>query len=151
MRLFEDPTANNTGLTSEAAAMSVLRFCDGLIIEDLTGLYASTENGSALRPNYDFPGFLVYDVVFGGELPQDLVVRTVDPTITDDNAGMVYLACTDATAVIYYSLGGEAVQPGSAAQLYSNSFLVDSGAVVRAVALAPNRLPSNLVQGVVTF
>jgi hypothetical protein len=149
VRIFEDPKVNNTGLTSEDVGLSVLRWVDGLVIEDLTELYGDTDQ-EALRPNSDYEGFLVHDVVFVGELPQDMLARTTAPGITEAD-GVVTLTCIDAGAEIYYTVtaaGDDLTGPeiGNAEQLYSAPFTVAVGDVVRVQALATGKLPSHLAR-----
>jgi Chitobiase/beta-hexosaminidase C-terminal domain len=148
LRTFEDPKVNNTGLTAEDVALANLAWMDGLIIEDLTQLYPG-QKGPSLKPNYDYPGFLVYDTVLAGKLPQNAVSRTVDPSITDDGAGNVTLACGDSAAGIFYTLDGSCPQPGSTAASsptlpYTSPILVISGTVIRFVAWNPALLPSHV-------
>ena len=91
IRTFEDPKINNTNLSAEDVALANLRwFGDGLVIAGLLAIYPST-SGPALKPNYDYPGFLVYDTVLRGQLPQDFPGRTPQPIITNDNSGNVTL------------------------------------------------------------
>ena len=137
-------------------ALANLRwFGDGLVIAGLLAIYPSTR-GPALKPNYDFPGFLVYDTVLRGQLPQDFPGRTAQPSIAADNAGNVTLACSDGAAGIYYTLDGSMPQPGDtsgagATKVYSATFTVASGTVVRALAWNAAILPSDVNQAVITF
>ena len=148
IRTLEDPKINNTNLTAEDVALANLRwFGDGLVIAGLLAIYPSTR-GPALKPNYDYPGFLVYDTVLRGQLPQDYPGRTAQPTI-GDNAGNVTLACSDGAAGIYYTLDGSMPQPGDtsgtgATKVYSAPFAVASGTVVRCLAWNPAFLHSDV-------
>jgi hypothetical protein len=156
IRTFEDPKINNTNLTAEDVALANLRwFGDGLVIAGLLAIYPSTR-GPALKPNYDYPGFLVYDTVLRGQLPQDFPGRTAQPTIAGDNSGTVTLACADGAAGIYYTLDGSMPQPGDTSaenvtRVYSTTFTVPSGTVVRALAWNPAILPSDVDQETITF
>src|SRR5262249_21919119 len=129
IRTFEDPKVNNTGLSAEDVALANLHwFGDGLIIAGLTTIYPDTK-GPALKPNYNFPGFLVYDTVLRGKLPSDYQGRTAQPSIADDNAGNVTLTCTDDAAGIFYTLDGSMPQPGDitgsgSTRVYAGSFNV---------------------------
>lgn len=154
IRTFEDPKINNTGFSAEDVGMANLAWLDGLIIEDLTQLYPG-QKGPALRPNYDYPGFLVYDTVLAGKLPQGALSRTAEPTISDDGAGHVTLACTDSAAAIYHTLDGSCPQPGLVAGavtlVYANPFPVASGTVVRFIAWNTALLPSNVNKATVNI
>ena len=106
------PKINNTNLSAEDVALANLRwFGDGLVIAGLLAIYPST-NGPALKPNYDYPGFLVYDTVLRGQLPQDFPGRTPQPDIINNDAGNVTLTCSDGAAGIYYTIDGSMPQPG---------------------------------------
>jgi Fn3 domain-containing protein len=156
IRTFEDPKINNTELSAEDVALANLRwFGDGLVIAGLLAIYPSTR-GAALKPNYDFPGFLVYDTVLRGQLPQDFPGRTAQPTIAGDIAGNVTLACSDGAAGIFYTLDGSMPQPGdisgaAATSVYSAPFAVASGTVVRALAWNQTVLPSDVNRETITF
>lgn len=147
IRTFEDPKVNNTGLSAEDVALANLQwFGDGLLIAGLTEIFPD-KKGPALKPNYDFPGFLVYDTVLTGELPQDYVGRTPQPVITDDNAGNVTINCADPNALVYYALGGVMPHPGDQSGtgntiVYNGPFQVPSGTVLRVLAYNQNLLPS---------
>ena len=155
IRTFEDPKINNTNLSAEDVALANLRwFGDGLVIAGLLAIYPSTR-GPALKPNYDFPGFLVYDTVLRGQLPQDFPGRTTQPTIANVS-GNVTLACADGAAGIYYTLDGSMPQPGDtsaagATKVYSTTFTVASGTAVRALAWNPAILPSDVDQATINF
>jgi hypothetical protein len=156
IRTFEDPKINNTNLTAEDVALANLRwFGDGLVIAGLLAIFPSTR-GPALKPNYDYPGFLVYDTVLRGQLPQDFPGRTTQPIIASDNAGNVTLACGDVAAAIFYTLDGSMPQPGDttgagATKVYAASFTVASGTVVRCLAWNPAVLPSDVDQSTVNY
>lgn len=156
IRTFEDPKINNTNLTAEDVALANLHwFGDGLIIAGLLAIYPSTE-GPVLKPNYDYAGFLVYDTVLRGQLPQDFPGRTAQPIIADDNAGNVTLACSDGGAGIYYTLDGSMPQPGDTSgsgptQIYSTPFAVATGTVVRCLAWNPAILPSDVDRATINF
>lgn len=156
IRTFEDPKVNNTGLSAEDVALANLAwFGDGLVIAGLLAIYPST-NGPALKPNYDFPGFLAYDTVLQGKLPQDFPGRTIQPTIADDNAGNVTLACADSAATIYYTLDHTMPQPGDTSgsgstKVYSGSFNVPSGTVIRCLGWNPTILPSDVDQATINY
>lgn len=156
IRTFEDPKINNTGLSAEDVALANLAwFGDGLVIAGLLAVYPSTK-GPALKPNYDFPGFLVYDTVLQGKLPQDFPGRTVQPTIADDDAGNVTLACADGAATIYYTLDRTMPQPGdtsgsASTKVYSGSFNVPSGTVIRCLGWNPAILPSDVDQATINY
>jgi len=154
IRVFEDPVSNNIGLSAEDVGLEVLRWLDGMIIEDLTEVLAARTKGPALRPNYDYPGYLVYDATFEGQLPQDMLSRTAAPEIADDDAGTVTLSCADTSASIYYTISGTMPQLGEEegdTLVYTAPFVVPDGAAVRAVAWDPSgtKLPSDVVKGVV--
>jgi hypothetical protein len=156
IRTFEDPKINNTGLSAEDVALQNLYwFGDGLIIAGLIAIYPDNK-GPALKPNYDYPGFLVYDTVIRGKLPQDYPGRTAQPTIVDDNAGNVTLACSDDAAGIYFTLNGTMPQPGdqsgsSSTQLYGAPFNVPTGTVIRCLAWNPTILPSDVDQATINY
>ncbi len=156
IRTFEDPKINNTDLSAEDVALANLRwFGDGLVIAGLLAIYPNT-NGSALKPNYDYPGFLVYDTVLRGQLPQDYPGRTSQPSITNDNAGSVTLTCSEGAAGIYYTLDGSMPQPGDTSgtgstQLYTAPFTVSSGTVVRCLAWNSAILPSDVDQATISY
>src|SRR6185312_1576041 len=156
IRTFEDPKINNTGLSAEDVALANLRwFGDGLVIAGLLAIYASTK-GPALKPNYDYPGFLVYDTVLRGQLPQDFSGRTTQPTISDDNAGNVTLACDDGAAGIYYTLDQTMPQPGDTSgsgstKVYSTPFNVPSGTIIRCLGWNPAILPSDVDQATINY
>lgn len=154
IRTFEDPKINNTDLSAEDVALQNLHwFGDGLIIAGLITIYPNG-TGPALKPNYDYPGFLVYDTVLRGKLPQDYPGRTVQPTIVDDNAGNVTLACSDGAAVIYYTLDGTMPQPGggpAATLVYAAPFNVPNGTVIRCLGWNPAILPSDVDQATINY
>jgi len=151
IRTIEDPKINTTNLSAEDVALANLRwFGDGLVIGGLLAIYPNT-NGPALKPNYDFPGFLVYDTVLRGQLAQDFLGRTVQPTVATDGHGHVTLACRDGAARIYYTIDGSMPQPGDtrgtgATKVYATGFTVPNGTVVRCVAWNPTLLPSDVDQ-----
>ncbi|HXT10385.1 MAG TPA: chitobiase/beta-hexosaminidase C-terminal domain-containing protein [Candidatus Angelobacter sp.] len=155
IRTFEDPKINNTNLTAEDVALANLHwFGDGLVIAGLLAIYPSTK-GPALKPNYDYPGFLVYDTVLRGQLPQDYPGRTAAPTIAN-NSGTVTLACGDGVATIFYTLDGSMPQPGdtsgtAATKVYSTPFGVPNGTIVRCLAWNSAILPSDVEQATVNF
>jgi hypothetical protein len=159
IRTFEDPKVNNSGLSAEDVALANLAWLDGLIIEDLTQLYPG-QMGPVLKANHDFPGFLVYDTVMAGQLPQDALGRTFEPTIGDDDAGNVTLGCADTAAAIYYTTDGSCPIPGfnaaspafpagSTTRTYSGPFAVAPGTTVRFIAWNPALLPSHVNQAAV--
>lgn len=157
IRTFEDPKVNNTGLSAESVAMSNLRwFGDGLLIRGLELEIVPDDKGEALKPNYGWPGFLVYETTLTAYMPQDYIGRTVMPTIADDNAGNVTLACTDPAALIYYTIGGAMPQPGdqsgkSNTLVYAAPFQVERGAIIRCLAYNPAMLPSFVDQVTVNY
>jgi len=156
IRTFEDPKINNTNLSAEDVALANLRwFGDGLVIAGLLAIYPSTK-GSALKPNYDYPGFLVYDTVLRGKLPQDYPGRTAQPSISNDNTGNVTLNCSDGAAGIYYTLDGSMPQPGDASgtgatKVYTIPFNVTSDTIVRCLAWNSAILPSDVGQATITY
>jgi hypothetical protein len=156
IRTFEDPKINNTELTAEDVALANLRwFGDGLVIAGLLAIYASTK-GPALKPNYDYPGFLVYDTVLRGQLPQDYPGRTAQPTISSDSDGNVTVGCSDGAAGIYYTLDGSMPQPGDSTgagstKVYTAPFTAATGTVVRCVAWNTAILPSDVDQAAINF
>ncbi|HEX4262749.1 MAG TPA: chitobiase/beta-hexosaminidase C-terminal domain-containing protein [Verrucomicrobiae bacterium] len=156
IRTFEDPKVNNIGLSAEDVALANLSwFGDGLVIAGLLAIYPSVK-GPALKPNYDYPGFLVYDTVLQGKLPQNFPGRTILPTIADDNAGNVTLACDDGAAGIYYTLDGTMPQPGDTSgsgstQIYSAPFNVPTGTVIRCLAWNTTILPSDVDQATINY
>jgi hypothetical protein len=156
IRTFEDPKINNTNLSAEDVALANLRwFGDGLVIAGLLAIYPSAR-GAALKPNYDYPGFLVYDTVLRGQLPQDYPGRTVQPTITNDDADNVTLSCSDDDAGIYYTLDGSMPQPGDTSAtgstyVYASPFPVTTNTVVRCLAWNPAILPSDVNQATINF
>lgn len=147
LRIFDDPKVNNTNLTAEDVGLSMLRWLDGLTLEGITQLIADPER-DALQPVYDFPGFVVYDSVLVGPLPQDQPVRTAPPEIVEDAPGQVRLWCNDGAAQIYFSLDANtAVQPGLASQLYRAPLTLPVGTVVQCLAWNPALLPSHVARG----
>lgn len=156
IRTFEDPKINNTNLSAEDVALANLRwFGDGLVIAGLLAVYPSTR-GPALKPNYDYPGFLVYDTVLRGQLPQDYLGRTAQPIVTNDSDGNVTLSCSDDAADIYYTLDGSMPQPGDTSgvgstKVYSAPFTVASGTVVRCLAWNATILPSDVDQSAINY
>jgi hypothetical protein len=156
IRTFEDPKINNTDLSAEDVALANLRwFGDGLVIAGLLAIYPST-NGPALKPNYDYPGFLVYDTVLRGRLPQDYSGRTPQPTVSNDIDGNVTLNCSDGAAGIYYTLDGSMPQPGDTSgsgstKVYTAPFDVASGTVIRCLAWNAAILPSDVDQAAINF
>jgi hypothetical protein len=151
IRTFEDPKINNTDLSAEDVAMANLTwFGDGVIIAGLTEIYPD-DQGPALKPNYDYPGFLVYDTVLRGKLPQDYPGRTAQPTIDDDDAGTVTLACSDDAADIFYTIDGKMPTPGKADQKYADPFIVPAGTVIRVLGWNPDLLPSNVDQATINY
>lgn len=157
IRTFEDPKVNNTGLSCEDVALQNLKwFGDGLIIAGLLEVYPD-KKGPALKPNYDYPGFLVYDTVLSGYLPQDYPGRTTQPTIADDDAGNVTLAVPgDDQAGIYYTIDGSMPTPGDqtnakSTKFYTAPFNVPSGTVIRCVGWNQDILPSNVDQATINY
>jgi hypothetical protein len=156
VRTFEDPKVNNTGLSAEDVAIANLEWLDDVQIGGFMALYADWK-GPALKPNYDFPGFVCYDSVLSGKLPRASTPRTENVVISDDNAGTVTLSCSDAGAVIYYTVSGE--MPRIDAEglslmgtlVYNGPFAVPSGTEVRALALAEGKRQSNVDEGVINF
>jgi Chitobiase/beta-hexosaminidase C-terminal domain len=155
IRTFEDPKINNTDLSAEDVALANLRwFGDGLVIAGLLAIYPKT-NGPALKPNYDYPGFLVYDTVLRGQLPQDFLGRTLQPTINND-VGSVTLMCSDGAAGIYYTVDGSMPQPGDTSgagstTVYTAPFTVSNGTIVRCLAWNTTILPSDVDQATVSY
>jgi hypothetical protein len=155
IRTFEDPKINNTGLTAEDVALANLHwFGDGLVIAGLLAIYPNAR-GLALKPNYDYHGFLVYDTILRGQLPQDFPGRTPQPTISND-AGSVTLACSDGTAGIYYTVDGSMPQPGDTSStgstlVYTVPFTVANGTTVRCVAWNAAILPSDVGQTTISY
>jgi Chitobiase/beta-hexosaminidase C-terminal domain len=156
IRTFEDPKVNNIGLSAEDVALANLSwFGDGLVIAGLLAIYPGVK-GPALKPNYDYPGFLVYDTMLQGKLPQNFPGRTTLPTIADDNAGNVTLACDDGGAGIYYTLDGTMPQPGDTSgsgstQVYSAPFNVPTETVIRCLAWNTAILPSDVDQATINY
>jgi len=156
IRTFEDPKINNTNLTAEDVALANLRwFGDGLVIAGLLAIYPSTR-GPALKPNYDYPGFLVYDSVLRGQLPQDYLGRTPQPAISNDSEGNVTLSCSDGAAGIFYTLDGTMPQPGDTSgagstKAYAAPFNVARGTVARCVAWNTAILPSDVDQATINY
>lgn len=156
IRTFEDPKINNTNLSAEDVALANLRwFGDGLVIAGLLTIYPSTK-GPALRPNYDYPGFLVYDTVLRGQLPQNYPGRTTSPSINNDIDGNVTLSCSDGAATIYYTLDGSMPQPGDASgssstKVYTTPFNITTGTTVRCLAWNTSILPSDVDQSTIDF
>lgn len=158
VRTLHDPKVCNNGLDAESVAMANLRWLDGQIIEGVTQLHGDTQ-GDALKANYNYPGFLVYDSTLVGPLPQDIAGRTAVPDLADDNQGNVTLSCADPAAVIYYTLDGSAPMPpanaselaGSTVLTYVQPFAVPSGTVVKCLAWNRALLPSHLASGTVTY
>ncbi len=149
IRTFEDPKVNNTGLSAEDVALSNLHwFGDGLVIAGLLAIYPSTK-GPALKPNYDYKGFLVYDTVLRGQLPQDFPGRTAMPNISNDSDGNVTFTDSDDAAAIYYTLDGSMPQPGDSSgtgstMVYTAPFNVARGTTVRCLAWNAAILPSDV-------
>jgi len=151
IRTFEDPKVNNTDLSAEDVALANLKwFGDGLLIEGLISIFPD-KKGPALKPNYDYPGFLVYDTVLTAYLPQDYQGRTTAPVVTDDNAGNVTITCPDPAAQIYFSVDEKMPTPGDPARLYSAPFPVPPGTVIRCLAWNPDLLPSDVDQVTVNY
>jgi hypothetical protein len=151
IRTFEDPKVNNTNLSAEDVALANLKwFGDGLIIAGLMQIYPDRK-GPSLKPNYDYHGFLVYDTVLRGYLPQDYPGRTPQPVITADDTGIVTLTSPDPEAQIYYTVDGKCPTPGNQAQLYSAPVPVPAGTVVRCVGWNPELLPSDVDQATINY
>jgi hypothetical protein len=156
IRTFEDPKINNTNLSAEYVALANMRwFGDGLVIAGLLAIYPSTKS-SALKPNYDYPGFLVYDTVLRGKLPQDYPGRTAQPMVSNDSEGNVTLDCSDGAAEIYYTLDGSMPQPGDtsgtwATRVYTAPFSVTKNTVIRCLAWNSAILPSDVGQATINF
>ena len=153
IRTFNDPRVNNTGLHAEGVAMANLRWLDGHLFEGITDLHGDSK-AEALKPNYDYPGLLVYDSTLSGPLPQDYLGRCGAPTITEDG-GVVTLSGAEAGAAVYYTVdGSEPMPPANAgepttAQLYAAPFAVENGATVKAIAWDSVKLPSHTSQAVI--
>ena len=156
IRTFEDPKINNTNLSAEDVALANLRwFGDGLVIAGLLAIYPSSR-GPALRANYDYPGFLVYDTVLRGQLPQDYPGRTTQPLISNDSGGNVTLSCSDGAAGIFYTLDGSMPRPGDnsgagSTKVFATPFTVPSGTVVRCLAWNATILPSDVDQATIDY
>lgn len=89
-------------------------------------------------------------------MPQNFPGRTTLPTIADDNAGNVALACSDGAVGIFYTLDGTMPQPGDttgtgSTKLYSAPFNVPSGTVIRCLAWNPTILPSDVDQATINY
>ncbi len=155
VRALNDPRVNNTGLTDEGVAMCNLRWLDGHLFEGITELHGDTK-GEALKPNYDYPGLLVYDSTFSGPLPQDYLGRTVYPAIADNGSGLITLTCSDLTASIYFTVDGTEPMPpanegeATTAALYAGPFQAAAGATVKALAWNQVNLPSATIQAVIS-
>jgi hypothetical protein len=153
VRTFEDPKINNTGLTAEGVAIANYKWLDALLIEDLTETFAD-DGDEAVRANYSYPGYLVYDSVLRGWLPQDYLGRTTAPSITEAG-GHVTLSCPDAGSVMYYTTDGSAPTPGAPTDgnpstvTYHAPFAAVPGQVVRAVAWVNTVLPSHVAKGTI--
>lgn len=152
IRIFEDPIENNTGLTAESIGIEIIQWLDGAMLTGNATILADTK-GSALRPVYEYTDRFAYDVVFVAESPQNSRDRTVTPTLADDGHGMITLACTDPTAVIYYSINCALpiiAFPGNKLNdakkevgvPYTVPFPVNAGDTVRFFAYTPGLMPS---------
>lgn len=148
VRTFEDPKINTTGLSSEDVALANLSWLDGLVINVAVQLYGGED---ALRPNYQYPGFLTYDTILRAPMPQAYIGRTMAPSFANDpTTGLVTLSCGDPAAAIFYAVGTASIQPGLQSQLYSAPFAVPVGTTVRAIAYNPLYMPSNIVTAIMT-
>lgn len=145
IRTFEDPKVNNTTLSAEDVAIENLRWLDGLLIGGITQLYAPDDQ-DAVKPSYDYPGFLVYDTILVGACPRDYVGRTPTPTLSENGDMTVSLACADPAAVIYFTVDGSMPQLGNADQVYvaGSSIPAPVGAVISYVAWNTTMLPSDV-------
>ena len=154
IRSFNDPRVNNTGLHAEGVAMANLRWLDGHLFEGVTELHGDAK-GEALKPNYDYPGLLVYDSTLVGPLPQDYLGRCGAPVISADNNGNVTLSGFEAEATAYYTVDGSEPMPpandgeATAAKVYAGPFPAAVGTKVKALAWDRVKLPSHTAQGVI--
>jgi hypothetical protein len=147
VRTYHDPRVNNHDLGAEDVAMLNLAWLDGHIFDGTTQLHAE-DRWEAIRAVYDFPGLLVYDAALAGELPQGYAGRTEGVTMSTDGAGWVELGCAESGAAIFYTVDGSTpLRPANAgeattAALYAGPFQVADGTLVRCLALAAGKLPS---------
>jgi len=155
VRTFHDPRVNNIGLTAEDVGSMNLRWLDGKLIEGLTQLHGDS-GGDALKPNYEFPGMLVYDTTLTGPLPQDISATTLAPSI-NEAGGLVTLSCADGAATIYYTIDGTMPMPPAnqgeltSVAVYNAPFATPPvGTVVRFLAWNRTKLPSDPGQGIIT-
>ena len=154
IRAFCDPRVNNTGLSAESVAMCNLRWVDGHLFEGITELHGDSK-GEALKPNYDYPGLLVYDSTLSGPLPQDYLGRCAAPVIAEAD-GLATLSGVEAGTTIYYTTDGTEPMPPAnegeetSVEVYAGAFPVVPGQVVKAIAWDQEKLPSHTSQAVVT-
>lgn len=162
IRTFHDPKVNTTGLSCEDVAMANIAWLDGEIFEGLTQLNGDPQ-GDALKANYGYPGFLVYDSTLVGPLPQQMPGRTFPPDILEDGGGHITLPCADPSAVVYYTLDGSlpippygvTPAPGGTGytgpiHVYGGAFTAAAGLTLRAVAWNPALMPSHAAQGTIS-
>lgn len=149
IRTIEDPKVNNLTFSAEDVALENLRWLDGLLIGGVTQLYAPHDE-DAVRPNYEYPGMLVYDTILKGACPQDYLGRTSDPTFIDNGDQTVSLACPDPAAIIFFTSDGTMPTPGNKDQVYSGGPIpAPIGTFITAVAWDPSVLPSSAPRMVV--
>jgi hypothetical protein len=148
IRTLEDPKVNNTGMTCEDVALENLRWLDGMLIGGVTQLYANHDE-DALQPVMDYPGFLAYDSILYGEMPQDYGGRTPTPTVADNGDGTVLLGCSDPAAKIYYTTDGSMPQPGLQEHLYIGGPIgTPIGTTLSYLAWNPELLPSDVPRAI---
>jgi hypothetical protein len=149
IRTFEDPKVNNTTYSAEDVAIENLRWLDGLLIGNVTQLYAPHDE-DAVKPNYDYPGFLVYDTVLKGACPQDYLGRTPTPVLVDNGDQTFTITCADPAAVVFYRVDGEMPMLGSQDQQYDGSAIpAVMGNVICYQAWNPLLLPSDVPRAIV--
>jgi hypothetical protein len=132
--------------------------CEDAAIAVAQSLHLWTPGGTAgiiraaqetIIPNNSFEGKVTYDVGIESELELPCLPTTVQPLLTN-TAGTITIACSDSTALIYYTLDGTTPWAGSPAYpstavLYSgHSFTAVTGALVRTAAFASGKLGSDI-------
>ncbi len=138
---------NGIGIACEDAAIAVAQILHLWTPGGTAGILRAASD--TITPNLQFEGKVTYDVLVESELEIECLDKEPQPFISVAE-GVVTITCSDQRAAIYYTLDGTAPWAGNAtypstAILYTEPFAApEIGAILRAAALAPGALGSDI-------